>query len=265
MARNKVSFTDAVLNPNTKGLQLENQITPAVILDAATVTPPTSLPNETPQTDVSEVPTVKAEIEEAAEKFIFAPLKKGATFPDALDFSKFVFNLLGVPLDLGGTEDKALSKNALYCEAYNIIKETHEKRTDKTVSTWAFIDQHYHKMISPEKFKGSSSSEKTAIKAKSEKPTYTVKQLATLETVIEMFGVDSDMYIQAKTKIDAELKERVDAWVKETAENDRKSKSVFVKNFIRQSNDIGFLNSLFDLCKEQEQKQATEEDDNQPF
>lgn len=249
----KGTFAAAVLNP-------------AILTSQTAQTPPTSQPNETPQTDVSENPTIEAQISEAAEKFIFAPLRNGATFPDALDFSKFVFNLLGVPKDLGGTEEKALSKNALYCEAYGIIKATHEKRTDKAVTTWAFIDQHYHKMVSPEKFKGSSEKTTTTVKAKTEKPSYTREQQTTLDSLSNNPLLVA-AYEATKAVFDADLENRIQAWVKETAENDKRSKSVFVKNFIRSCNDVAFLNSLFELCKAEEQKQASEntptEEDNQ--
>lgn len=254
----KGTFAAAVLNP--------------AILDAATATAQTSQATETATSqtaqttkDVSEVPTIEGQISEAAEKFIFAPLKNGATFPDALDFSKFVFNLLGVPKDLGGTEDKALSKNGLYCEAYEIIKAVHEKRTDKAVTTWAFIDQHYHKMVSPEKFKGNS--EKTPIKAKSEKPSYTKEQQTTLDSLSNNPLLIA-AYEATKAVFDADLENRIQVWVKETAENDRKSKMVFVKNFIRSCNDVAFLNSLYDLCKVEEAKTVpvpNDDDDNQPL
>ena len=239
----KTSFMDAVLNPQTKGLQVENQTnTPAAILDAATINGTQTMP----QTDVSEVPTLEGQISEAAEKFIFAPLRNGATFPDALDFSKFVFELLGTSKTIA-----SLAKSEDYQKAFKIIKETHEKRTDKVITTWNFIDQHYDKWINPEKYKNAGSSEKTPIKAKTEKPTYTKEQQTTLDSLANNPLLVS-AYEATKAVFDADLENRIQVWVKETAENDRKSKSTFVKNFIRQCNDVAFLNSLFDLCKEQE-------------
>lgn len=264
-ATKKTSFIDAVLSG--EGLELDTRMTQ-------------TSQTETAQIEALQVPAFEAQLEEAAEKFIFAPLRNGVTFPHSLDFSKFVFNLLEVPRDLGGTEEKALSKNKLYCEAYETIKSYHEKRKDAprkdAPSTFAFIDQHYHKWINPEKFKGNGNSE--TVKAKSAKPDYTAEQKAALKA-LENNPLLKDAYEATKAVFDAELQDRINIWAKEQIESDKKSKMVFVKNFIRQNNNIEFLNSLYELCKnreaeelmfEQNKTEAPEntpinDDDNKPF
>jgi hypothetical protein len=203
--------------------------------------------NETPNDEASEVPTAEAQLQKAIQTHLLGEKKNKSAF------SKAYFGIFGTTKETFNDAKKAIIS----------IFEANNLKTD----TYNFIGNYFAEYNGTPYDKGNGGA---TIKAKSEKPTYTIKQLATLETMIDMFGVDSPEYLAVKVKADEDLNERQGVWLKETLENDKRSKSTFVKNYIRTCNDVAFLNTLFELCKEHEQKTAVidatqNDDDNQPF
>jgi hypothetical protein len=129
-----------------------------------------------------------------------------------------------------------------------LIFEANNLKTD----TYNFIGNYFAEYNGTPYDKGNG----TTVKAKTAEPTQTTEQQKTLKTLSTMFGVDSDLYKQAEAQILQDVENRKKEWAKEVIENDKKSKSVFVKNFVRSCNDVAFLNTLFELCKVEEAKQA---------
>jgi hypothetical protein len=199
----------------------------------------TATANNLPINAPSEVPTVEEQINEAINLHLRgAKVNKSA-------LCKEVFRIFGTTKETFASAKKEI---ILMFEANNL-------KTD----TYNFIGNYFAEYNGTPYDKGNGNG---TVKAKTAEPTQTVEQQNTLKTLITMFGVDSDLYKQAEAQILADVENRKQQWAKETIENDKKSKSVFVKNFVRSCNDIAFLNSIFELCKEHEVKQVVEDTQN---
>jgi hypothetical protein len=197
---------------------------------------------ETPNDAPSEVPTKEAQLQNAINLHLLGEKKNKSAF------SKAYFSIFG-------TNDTNIAAHKK-----QIIAILEENGQGVVGSAYNSIGNDYKFFRDGVHYASKQAGSGTTVKAKTEKPTeYTDKQKATLETLADMFGVDSPEYLAVKTKADADLNERQGVWLKETLEADKKSKSVFVKNFVRTCNDIAFLNSIFELCKTEEAKQAMQE------